>query len=459
LSKETDHKLSEELVAYLDGELDAPQGRAVEQRLAGDPQARRALEQMDRTWHLLDELDAPAVAADFTRSTLEMATLAASSELAVPRGRAWRRRLLAAAALLAAAVAGFAAVAILVPNPNAQLLRDLPLLENLDQYRQIDNLELLRDLSGEKLFADDDEPAPRRWQAIDDMSPVEKEELARHQEQFRALPAGEQARIRQLHNQVSHAEDAEKLRATMDRYYQWLSTLPPYRWAELLETEPARRAQRVKQFLKEQAKTASRQLGPEDRQTLRRWMEQYATQHEAHVLKSMPELRQPGTKWTAAMRHRVVMGLLYQRWQSGNPALYPPTTAREVADLRKQLSAKARSRLESKSAAEQTRQLDDWLRQAAKEELVARRGEGAPLIPGFNDQLADFFEFQLSDAQRDRLMALPGDEMQQKLREAYLSQTKAKETAGHRLERVPRNPKAAAAAKAKKDAAAVPKGK
>ena len=45
--------------------------------------------------------------------------------------------------LLAAGAAGFLAVFLFRPDPNRQLLDDLPVLERLDEYRQIDKVEFL----------------------------------------------------------------------------------------------------------------------------------------------------------------------------------------------------------------------------------------------------------------------------------------------------------------------------
>jgi anti-sigma factor RsiW len=159
-----DSQLREELVAYLDGELDAERSRRIEQQLADDPETRRAMQELDRTWHLLDELDAPAVDEDFTRTTLEMVAVAAvedaeNLEVEVPRRRR-RRWVFVGGGLLAAALAGFLAVYLAAPDPNAQLLHDLPMLENFDQYRQVDNAEFLRTLDHEKLFTEDVDDAP-----------------------------------------------------------------------------------------------------------------------------------------------------------------------------------------------------------------------------------------------------------------------------------------------------------
>ena len=152
-------QLREELVSYLDGELDAEQSRQVEQRAAVEPDARRMLEELDRTWHMLDVLDAPVTSEDFTRTTLEMVALAAvedvrKAKVETPRRRR-RARLWAATGLVGAAAAGFLIVTSLIPDPNAQLLRDLPILENFDQYREIDSIDFLRALNDEKLFTED----------------------------------------------------------------------------------------------------------------------------------------------------------------------------------------------------------------------------------------------------------------------------------------------------------------
>ncbi|MGA2034389.1 MAG: hypothetical protein ABSG68_19260 [Thermoguttaceae bacterium] len=152
-------QLREELVAYLDGELDAEASRRIEQRLADEPEIRLLVQGLDRTWQLLDKLDAPPPDVSFTHSTLAMVAVAAEAEqpgaLGGPNPRRLRRGLLLGGGLLAAALAGFLLVTAAAPDPNRQLLQDLPLLENLDQYRQVDSLKFLRMLGDENLFAED----------------------------------------------------------------------------------------------------------------------------------------------------------------------------------------------------------------------------------------------------------------------------------------------------------------
>ena len=103
--------------------------------------------------------------------------------------------------LLAAAAAGFLAVALY--DPDRQLLRDLPLLENLDEYRQVGSIEFLHKLRDEKLFSKDsaeppkgetadDEDTPSRRRRVENMSLDEKEQLLRSEDRFTSLTPEEQ---------------------------------------------------------------------------------------------------------------------------------------------------------------------------------------------------------------------------------------------------------------------------
>ena len=150
-------QLEELLVAYLDHELDTPASHRVEQLLAAEPKVRELLRQLERSWDALDELGRAEVDPSFTETTLEMVAVAAEEDVreqqaALPRRRL-RRWLVGTVCLAAAGAAGFFAVARFLPNANEQLLRDLPVLENLDQYRQVDDVEFLRLLHREQIFA------------------------------------------------------------------------------------------------------------------------------------------------------------------------------------------------------------------------------------------------------------------------------------------------------------------
>jgi len=150
--------LEEQLVAYLDGELEPEESRRIEELLASDAEAQETLQRLDRTWEMLDELERQEPGEETVRSTMEMVAAAAEEEVAVLRSAAPARRrrrfALAAGGLLAASLAGFLIVSQLMPDPNRELLEDLPVLESLDAYLEVDDIEFLRELSRQQVFAD-----------------------------------------------------------------------------------------------------------------------------------------------------------------------------------------------------------------------------------------------------------------------------------------------------------------
>ena len=92
-------KEREDLVAYLDGELDAKEAREVEAKLNLNPQARKEAEALKKTWEFLDYLPRPQPSPEFTQRTLEK--LAPQPTMQVRRqGRPWLGRIGWAAALL-----------------------------------------------------------------------------------------------------------------------------------------------------------------------------------------------------------------------------------------------------------------------------------------------------------------------------------------------------------------------
>lgn len=152
-------KIHEELVAYLDGELDAQAKGQIEERLARDDVYRIELRRMQRAWDLLENLPKRSVDETFTNTTINMVAVEAAKNVD-PQGAAglwqdpWKHRwrwLIGGGSLLAAGLAGFLAVALILPNDhktqNDQIVRDLPVLENLELYQDLDkNLELYQQI-------------------------------------------------------------------------------------------------------------------------------------------------------------------------------------------------------------------------------------------------------------------------------------------------------------------------
>jgi len=109
----------------------------------------------------------------------------------------------------------------------------------------------------------------------------------------------------------------------------------------------------------------------------------------------------------------------------------PPMLADEdLARLRAKLTAETRKELEALPAPKQWQQVAHWIRQMRR---PARAPHGMPPTPD-DDRLAEFFEKGLTPAERDRLLGLPSEEMQQELMRLFLRRTKPQEGLRHRPE-------------------------
>ena len=140
----------ENLVAYLDGELDEAVSRSISTTLTASLTARRELETLEKTWEMLNYLPLPKASQDFAEKTFsEMRRLAERGERmesSFLQGAARIARL----GLVVVASAALAAVAYLsvlwaIPNPSARLANDLPIAEHLDEYRDIKDKAFLDD--------------------------------------------------------------------------------------------------------------------------------------------------------------------------------------------------------------------------------------------------------------------------------------------------------------------------
>ncbi len=425
----------EQLVAYLDGELDAESGRRIEALLAADPELRRRIQSLERTWELLDELDTAPGDDPLTHTTLEMVGQAADEELRQKRSEAPRRRrrwLLALIGIvLVAAAAGFASVALLAPDPNRRLIEDLPVLERLDQYRHVEGIEFLRLLKREGLFSDSageppetvpteaDEPLATRRERVAAMSPEGKEELRLALKRFEQLPADRRESLRRLHEQLAASPDAVPLAAIMDRYYAWLKTLPPYSRSGLAEMPAEKRVEWIKKRLQHQRLRSAGRLGRKDYAALWKWMQELLEQRRPRILDTLSEpQRKRLAELSPPMRRRLLIGHMLHRWgESGSAG--PPIEEEDLEKLRRRLSPDARKRLESVPVELQWKMAVGWLWQGFRRPGTVRGGR--PEVSKADDErLARFFEKELSPRQRDRLLGLPSEQMQRELHRLFL---------------------------------------
>lgn len=147
----------DDLIAYLDGELDDAQTQQVEQILAESNVARHEIDMFARTWDMLGALPSHKVSAEFTQKTLSM--IAVKPPPPPLSEQAWfqhvRRGCILAGWVTAAVVAGVVGYQITnsqIPNPADQLVDELPIIEKLDQLQEAGSVEFLRELHKQRAF-------------------------------------------------------------------------------------------------------------------------------------------------------------------------------------------------------------------------------------------------------------------------------------------------------------------
>lgn len=148
--------LHEQLVAYLDNELDKETSLNIEQMMADNPTVREQIQQLQRAWDLLDELPRAEADERFTTSTVELIASDVEAELSRQQlnGPRLRRRwwLISGVTLMAAGFCGVWAAELLWPRPDENLLRNFPVIRQLDAYRQAGNVPFLRSLQSQDHF-------------------------------------------------------------------------------------------------------------------------------------------------------------------------------------------------------------------------------------------------------------------------------------------------------------------
>jgi anti-sigma factor RsiW len=157
----------DELIAYLDGEVDAETARGVEAKLNCDPRIRREAEALRKSYDLLDYLPRPQPSPSFTNRTMTRVSAVYPGLTEAGARPAWRRWALGAgwaAALLIAGVAGYATTSMIYRGKSAsdtpaerdqQLVHDLRVIDNLRPYHAAGDINFLHELDRPELFGDE----------------------------------------------------------------------------------------------------------------------------------------------------------------------------------------------------------------------------------------------------------------------------------------------------------------
>jgi anti-sigma factor RsiW len=146
------------LVAYLDGELNEAESRAIATKLTQSVTARREIEMLQKTWEILEYLPRPQASEAFTQRTLtEIDRISVVGEQRVSAAARAVRHLLVMTLGVLASLACFGLGVVLMrwvwPDPTSRLVRDLSIAEHLDEYRDVGTIEFLEGLDSKSEFA------------------------------------------------------------------------------------------------------------------------------------------------------------------------------------------------------------------------------------------------------------------------------------------------------------------
>ena len=414
MAKSIHHSDEELLVAYLDGELPPEVCRQIEARLARDDQFRQQMQSLDDAWHALDELPTSTAGESFTKTTMEMVTVAAeedhrSATTTLPIRRRRKRWWLALVGLAAATV-GVAANRIMVPNQNMTLVADLPVIMHADIYSQFRDVEFLRNLRSavganqlrestpqlDESVAQWDEvtraAVDQRQQVIAALPHNTRAELAaRAQDFFHNTSEDSKAEMRRLHQAIATATDSAELQETLLAYRHWLSQRKPGVQAELRALPAEERLARIQQVAHEEQQQAWKELSDEDAATLRRI-----------VMRVLRDAHRNQAGGPGDDRKRRIHAELTARRMLRDPQ----TRLQFMDDIRTHLSAEAKRHLMSLGG-RRPEQLQRWIADAMGTNATPR-------------DLADVFTDVLSNDERAALLALPREQMEHMLRERYL---------------------------------------
>jgi len=418
----------DELVAYLDGEVSADERERIEDRLAEDDAYRASLVELERSWRMLDRLPITDPDRDFTKSTIAMVTaeLTNSSSGRAKTSLPWGKIF----AGLAAALLGFLAIIMPARKRQQSELLDLPVIQNLDLYRYVESVDLLKRIRDEgAVTSSGSEPVNEvRWHqsvevnqirsGVEQLDGVKKAELSDLRDRFHGLSNEEQARMRSLHQSLVEDPNSAALFETLYGYREWLTSLSAAERADLLDIEdPIERVAAINQLRKSQLREWSGQgeveLTRQDLEAIARFVHRHVGENEDYILSKLPASARDRAKKSLSSPSRGAMLWFSTLAKGKNQGDMPAPSPENLRRLEKTLSPAAIQEWRNAKEGEARHQLTaNWMRRAMT--LQHKRFAASP------EELETFYLESLTSAERDELKQLPPEEMREQLRRRYL---------------------------------------
>ncbi len=456
-----DLSASEELVAYLDGELSRDQSEAVERRIQDDKQARHELQQYDQVWNALDKLPQTTVKESFTKTTIELAAVDAKKSLAAQttllpvrhRNRRWQWAGMVAAGL----VLGFTLVAIVIPNPNRTLYMHLPVITQIDAYNEVRDVEFLRALDANAGGWLQEEWGPQigdeaealtqitsasyheRRQRVAGLNDDDRTHLANKARRYSSLSPALRESINERYETIALAPDADKLQRTLLAYYAWVSQFPELEQAKLRSLRTDQRVAQVQKLQQRLEKKSDTRLTPANAVALREAFEALASDREIRQLHktfvaALPRFgpaTTPGRGPERMRRHRIevlrksqprhtsfmILWIAAQKeapFRDNSEAQVAMDAYRSAIERRllHALDKETASRLRKKPARARSRQLALW--------LAETRHRKKPDVEALETY---FVGGQIAPELQQELLSMPKDEMLRALERLYLRES------------------------------------
>lgn len=225
----------ENLVAYLDGELDAKTSRDLETKLNLDAEARAEAEAMKQAWGLLDYLPRAQPSPSFTHRTLERLALQTVAVGQRTGPQKWTALGWVAGVLLALGV-GFASDRYFSrPGPDAAAIEEViarhpRAVGQVWLLEKVDDVSFIRELDHPDLFGDEPaETRPEQGGKWEEPAAATQDRLRRNAIHLLSLSAAQRARIFKLEETLEKmpAVRRESIEKTLGRYAAWFDELTP----------------------------------------------------------------------------------------------------------------------------------------------------------------------------------------------------------------------------------------
>lgn len=253
---------------------------------------------------------------------------------------------------------------------------------------------------------------------IEQMSAAEKDGLARALERFEQLDRDEQQRLRELRRRIEASPKAAELEQIVAGYYDWLASLTAGKRAEIQALPPEKRVAVVKRELNEESSRNQDRLSLQDYLVLADWLHE---EFEAQVLEHVPhDKRGQYDERPAAVRRATVVYMLARRMRDDGPRPLDMLGAESIDKLASRLSSTSREQLERADSLEAKRRIvGRWVYDFVQRSM-GRRQLGSLLADISEKDLTEFFEKEVSDEERERLLSLSPEEMWHDLRMEYV---------------------------------------